>query len=1379
MNSEASFRELPVRIDETVGARILTWSAYLFSGGFAASLLANPQGLSVVNGSASISSGPSTLRIEVGAHATLDWRTFNINPGETTTFVQPSAQSVVINRVQDVNPSLIWGGLSANGTVILANPHGIYFGPNSMVSVGGSFLATTASLPADFGINGVWSFTGMPPVADIVNYGTLESRGGGSVFLIAERVENHGTISAPEGGIWLAAGQEVLVSERPDGRGVSAQVTVPTGSVDNYGRLTADAGTIGLHARVVNQSGVIQADSVRMHNGTIELVASEELNLSATSRISARGDNSGTSSGGNVTLQSTGFFHDHAGSRIEIQGGSNGGSGGSLEISAPRMESLASALTASAQPGFAGGRLLLDPQDIELSTSGTGAIGGDGTVGFGGGGTLSIDVTSAFHNGGFSDITLAATRNITLKQGTVWNLSDSTGLSGGQHQLTLRAGQDVVFENNARITDASGWSVRLQAGYDFTAHQVVSGIGSVFLNGGFGKSLNGAIDTALGDIELTAGKDVLVGTGYVRTTGGGSIQVHALSGDIDAGKKNDNYDFTPTGYRVAAAGPGGITTTHGGDVSLTAGNDIRSVPTLSSSQPNPGGSGALGAEPGDVLLNAGHLISGNFFLRNGTGTVLSGVAVTDGKVSSVLNPDADIGGEKSPVSLSLVTGTWNLWAARDIYLSEIRNPNGTFNRNRLPVNPTQYSGNVSGGIGDGTLTTPPEKSAFLFDYAADSAAHLWSGHGITLLGANLPRVLGQNQTMKAVYPAQLSLETGAGGIDVENSLVLFPSSQGALSITTHDGGDLRGRQLGATLTGITISDSGMPDFNSFQDGHARIPRHLNDPDRVMVDIAGGIENFSLSVPTAASVSVGGSTYNFGFRGQNLSTDATTRIQVAGDIVYRGNLTETPIEEPLPAAFFNPLLVSNPQLIQRVLYSATTGTLGFTGQMSPSDLAYLQSPSLLVFDSTTSAPVLDPSTGLQKTTSLTLSAVQKAAFDRLYADSQTASLGDQGLSLAGPGRFVVQAHNADLGISAGITVKSPNTTLASISPLGASLQVDLSGDLSMTSTRISNESYLGSVQVNTAGKVQVGGVAGGLADAGQVRGIFSTSGGNVAVAAGGDIDVNGSRIATYNGGNISVRSTVGDINAGSGGTGFVTVNALEQDPLTGSLHTVFGDVPGSGILTATLRDGHAQLGGIQVNADSGSINANLGGFIQLGLNAVPSPDAGISLEAHRDIDASGSGVIGRNVSLKAGGDVRGLIIGRGRVDISGQNVAVNAVSSGSVNINASGTVSGSVTGGGSVSVSGDSISAALVSKSVNASGDTSAASVGVPTSAGARTEARISDDPTAPGARNGGLQTEDSDEKRKRLAGSARVTRLVGRVTVLLPETPAKPRSLPQ
>jgi filamentous hemagglutinin family protein len=1313
-------------------------AALLFAGNNF--LLANPAGLTVVSGSATAQQNGSQLNITTSQAAFLNWSSFNIQSGETTAFIQPSANSVVINLIGGASPSQIFGNLNANGTVILANTHGFYFGPNSMISVGGSFIATTAPLAPDFGAGSAWTFTGMPPLASIVNYGQIQVGSGKSLFLIAEQIENHGELNAPGGDVGLYAGENVLVSDRPDGRGLSATVQVPSGSINNFGQITADAGTIALQAKVVNQDGIIQADSVQNQNGVVELVASDSLNLGADSQILARGDNSiSGSSGGSVTLKSENNFSDANGSEIITTGGANGGNGGNIEISAPNILSLNSTMNASAQNGFAGGEFFLDPVNIVLGTSTANG---------------AINVNSAFT--GVSQILLQASGSITLNAGTTWNLSSSTGKTSGQ--LTLEAGGDITFGNNSKIFDANNWSVTLAAGVnDFNAGTVQSGVGNIYLNGGSGLSLNGTIQLSAGSASLLAGQSILAGSGSVFTTGGGSIFADALAGDINAGTSNgsstsggqqtSDYLFTGSGSRPNAF-LGGMSTAAGGDVTLIAGNNVVSIPNVPSNSQWPGASGTYGA--GNVTVIAGNQITGNYNLANGVGTLLAGVQVSSAQAGVLQNRSADpttyastlnnletdvtqnssgngnIGvasGASGPVTLSLIQGSWNAWAANNIYLKEVNNPNGTFN----------------------------SLQSFLFNYAPDAAANFWAGNAITLVGANLARVSRQNQNMPPIYAPILSLNAGAGGITIDKSIILDPSSEGSLQIITRDGGDFIGAPVsGTTLNGITMSDSGSASWTTFATGHAATPLHLNDPNPVTLNISGDIDSFGLTVPTFAQINVAGNAYNFGFIGQNLSPAQTTFINVIGSITYRGDLTSEILSSAISLDTFDSILAGDPALAGTLRYDVASGTISFVGVMASATEQSLLNP--------TDADGNAIFTGAQLT-------AWQATITQLFADSQSASLGDNGLALSGPGNFNITANTIDLGISGGISVSAPDAALAAISPYGANINVTTTGDLEMTSTKIANESYLGGINLNVGGTLDVGGQLSTFGDPDAAKGIFTTSGGNIFATAGSDVNVDGSRIAAYNGGNLDIKSVNGDVNAGTGGEGFVTLSALQIDPTTGQLTGIPATIPGSGILATTIFGSDAQLGNITVNAPNGSINASLGGIIQIAFNNSDTRNSFINLDAGHDINAQGSGIIGSNIKLSAGGDINGLVIGSQSVNInSAQNVEVTVVSGGDVNISASGDIAGTVVGGGSVNVSGDSITASLISGSVSATGDTSGATEGVPQSNVAKNVAETADD-----ASTVVTKTDDQDDELKKKEKTISLAQKVSRVTVILPK----------
>lgn len=84
----------------------------------------------VVTGAATITGGTgSSMTVTQSSHtAVINWDKFNIGSSVTTTFAQPSASSVVLNRVLG-DPTAIQGRLSSNGHVWLVSPAGIKLGP--------------------------------------------------------------------------------------------------------------------------------------------------------------------------------------------------------------------------------------------------------------------------------------------------------------------------------------------------------------------------------------------------------------------------------------------------------------------------------------------------------------------------------------------------------------------------------------------------------------------------------------------------------------------------------------------------------------------------------------------------------------------------------------------------------------------------------------------------------------------------------------------------------------------------------------------------------------------------------------------------------------------------------------------------------------------------------------------------------------------------------------------------------------------------------------------------------------------------------------------------------------------------------------------------
>jgi filamentous hemagglutinin len=436
-------------------------------------------------------------------------------------------------------------------------------------------------------------------------------------------------------------------------------------------------------------------------------------------------------------------------------------------------------------------------------------------------------------------------------------------------------------------------------------------------------------------------------------------------------------------------------------------------------------------------------------------------------------------------------------------------------------------------------------------------------------------------------------------------------------------------------------------------------------------------------------------------------------------------------------------------------------LTFKGQMTVSDLTFLLNPTV-VERNASGQPVLDAS-GNPVLVPVVLTTAQRDAVLALYVDSQA----QNGLALAGSGTFDISARNIALGISDGITVDFPNppsAALTSVSPNGASINVTTSGNLDLTASKIADGGLTGGINLTVGGDLDVGGTATALGDPNAPKGIITTSGGDITIDAFGDVNVDGSRVAAYNGGNISITSDNGNVNAGAGGQGYVIFNVLQLDPTTGLLTVIPSDIPLSGILATTVFGSTAALGNITINAPNGSLNSSVGGVLQIAFNNANTANNFIDVTVGKDINATGSGIIGYNVSLTAGGNINGVVIGSQSVAVnSQQNVDVTAVSGGNVNINASGTVSGTVIGGGDVSVSGSSIDASVRGGSVSTSGDTSGASIGVPT-AGPKENAETADNASTATAKTDSGDEDDPLKKKKGIA----LAQKVSRVTVLLP-----------
>jgi len=1369
---------------------------------------ANPVGGSVTKGTATFSTQGSQLTVRTSNLTAINWQSFNIGLGQTTTFIQPSSSSIVWNQVSGGSPSQILGNLNANGYVILQNPSGFFIGGQAAITAQG-VIFTTAPIPTlNLSAGGPWDFNAPPPSASIINYGQIQAGKGGSVFLIAHDIENQGTITAPQGQIGLYAGKDVLLSERPDGRGLSAKVTLPVGSVDNSGKLIADAGSIAVHAQVVNQGGLVQADSVREVNGTIELVASEAINLSANSVLSAKGGAQGPSPGGSILIKSDGSFSDQAGSSIGISGGAQGGNGGQVEISASQMTAIKSRIDGHATDGFLGGQLLIDPDNIYLTDSGD-PFPSSGTVSATdppAADTLILDVTSL--PTGLSQIKLQAVHDIELA--TVWTLADS---SDPKASLTLEAGRNITLDDGSGIVAGRNWSVNLFAGTELTsaAHRQ-AGMDRIFLQG------MAFIQAQNGKISLTAGNDVFMDDGVsdpnslpcfdssslagngITTVGGGSISVTSRFGDVNTGGNPYAYSYRRNApYYSVSTDPGalgGISTAAGGDVTIAAAGKVTSfMPgkgTISDA-----GSGCFGPQAGNVTVTAGGGVFGHFVEANGLGVITAGANVGATDV-------------RHGFALSLIDGSWSVYAPNgSIYLQEVRNPNGDFN-------------------------TVGATGSHLFDYGAADSLLLEAGNTVEITGSGLPRGAYSAGTTAPpmILPPTLDIIAGLGGVKIDNDVTLFPSALGELNISA------AGSFVGTTLPDgnrptFLMSDSGRSQWSdqySFLAGdHAAIPVELANPNPVTLTVGGSMNNLVFATSKQTQITVGGSMNNTAFSGQNLHPTDVTSINVAGAIYNRGLYTFTYLAAPIVSvdwrnpnqwdSIFNllvdPQVISNPNASQdpskattsadllniasQVLlfpsagnnhnpgfvYNSATSRLGYSGVMSSTIRNALEGTLEILRIGADGLPVV--ANGHFVTDKVAF--VPNSAIDALYTGSQDVPNGTSiaGYQIGGPGQLNLHAGSLDLGTTDGIMSlgASANPSLARLTTVGAAVNVDLDGDLSMFTSRIASL-FGGNVTINAGGSINLGSQD-LFGSSGYAFGVYTTGHSDVSVTAGGNINIAGSRIATYNGGNIFVESLDGSVNAGSGGTSYVSVPIVRNDPKTGlpSVKTTF--IYGSGIVAVSLTKdlqtpgGNPLPGDITVETPRGDIMSTTAGILQLPLDGNLAPGPTITLTAGTkpsttsagyvgNIDLGDSGVIGGTINMTAQGNINGLIISRqDSVIQAAQNFAGTLLSAGSANVSAGGNVGGTIIGISGVGVSGGSVSAALMSQNVAVGGGPSQNTL-AGSSAPSATSAAAAQQANNDTQQKAALPETDTDDKKNPQKKKPTLVRRSSRVTVILPRS---------
>ena len=612
-----------------------------------------PSGGRVVGGQATISQSGAAMSIQQSsARTALDWQSFSIGSQASVTFNQPSASALALNRVLGASGSEIYGRLSSNGQVFLINPNGVLFGRGAEVDVGG-LVASTLGMSADDFMSGRYLLRGPGNAGSIVNQGSIRAPGG-SVALIAPRVQNDGTIEAQFGSVSLVAASSATVDYLADGL---VQIRVDQGALQaeiaNSGVLRADGGSVTLTARaldnlarsVVNNSGVIEARSVQNVNGVVRL-AGDDVSLQSSSIVSAAGggeiqvqgdlvladgriDATSNAIGGSIKLlgDKVGLIGN---ARVDASGDLGGGQvliGGNFHGAGPEQNATAAyvgrdvLIDASANVRGDGGKVVVWSNQ---ATRFYGSIKATGGARGGDGGSVETSGKAWLDFQGHVDTRapLGRTGSLLLDPTDITIGTGATS-SGGTCVLTacftLLPGANTAILSVTELIAALGStnvsistsSIATTGSGDITVGTPVNynSINSLSLTADRHINVANALTNAgTGAINLTAAATVAGGTVTLgaNLSSAGAVNLSATNATFNGGTANLNGTYSVSG----------TTTVNGGTVNFNGANTT--IPTLNLLSGVLGGSGVLTVS-GTAMLGNGALTVNTFNLSNVSG----------------------------------------------------------------------------------------------------------------------------------------------------------------------------------------------------------------------------------------------------------------------------------------------------------------------------------------------------------------------------------------------------------------------------------------------------------------------------------------------------------------------------------------------------------------------------------------------------------------------------------------------------------------------------------------------------------------------------------------------------------------------------------------
>lgn len=782
-------------------------------------------------------------------------------------------------------------------------------------------------------------------------------------------------------------------------------------------------------------------------------------------------------------------------------------------------------------------------------------------------GNLTINASLVDHPTplNFTDPALPKLTSANMQASWGLNLVAGADLQGASPlALTATAaGKDLnigtgkaVYSENAPIRFASANDTKigkgLAAGYmanTTMAYNLASYGGTI--KGTTGNDLvftdAGAIQTALGDIDLRIGRDLNLGQndkfGAIRTTGeydfknmkvetgpgsdiirpaqiadywtyrnGGSITLDvggAVKGDINKETSNDGkanaWDYVYGGgtttnkknMRLSASFEGvnsteGIATMGGGDIYVRTGGSFTSQ---------------VGAFGTDNLAYTG---SGNLAIVAG-GDLHGRFRVMDGSAS--LTTAGNFGTTDEMPVIEIAATQLTVATRGDVHLGAVLNPDNI--RANLFKSSTTNNWN---------LTYTPDASMRIVSLAGD----------ITFNGESTFGGYTVTDPRQRILPASLTM-LASGDILLQNDFSQAPAQSGTLRLVA--GGSIDGgyRTNGAILF---MTDQAPKIIYGYQTGTApdiysdfgKSLSLVHQGDKDPVEISAGVDIMNLQLNLAKKAEIGArqDIKGFYYTGQNIDPADVTSIRAGRDIHYDFILPEINIlpnygiQQSGPGA----LVIQAGRNIELGNSKGLTTNGNFFNTLLGSKGA-----DLIV--------VAGAKRDLQPEDAVLFFNGKDGKSD--HEDNSLNGLRKAGIEYTG-----LQAQGKI--VEAQQRIEEARRTI--ISRWFDEPTNDGSGNISMTSSQISTKSGRDEIFIMAKGVVDVGKTSIQSGES-KKEGIVTVKGGPINIYAGGDINVNESRVMTFMGGDITIWSDLGNINAGRGSKTAVSPPEPGEVPAAGS------------------------------------------------------------------------------------------------------------------------------------------------------------------------------------------------------------------------------------